>query len=702
MDNHALLPPLADWERAHSRWSDPAYADARRAVEDRARAALGPDLRPVTEPGGWGHAFYCPDHVEPLEFEPVRPAAHRCPVDGKLFQGEDFDGGWVCALNARIMGGMQSAAVVWRLDGDTAHRDYVLEVVMRYAEIYPDLPPYGRWAGKGRITGQSLEEAVWALGVVDVVDRMGDALDTGQRATIDTGLLRPLADHLLEQRLLRIHNIECWHLASLATLGVALDDEALIAAAVDGPTGLHAQFDNGILDDGWWVEGSPHYHFYMATAMLHAVRALRERRPDLADRPDLREMLITPLAMVRDDLSLPAFNDGWHSISLPNALGIYAGHYEIGHALWADPRFGQVLAAVRDRGQVRASEAALLYGPDLAAPAAPTPVAWPRKDLHPSSGYAILRDDDRSLFLKYGPHGGGHGHPDKLQVDWFAHGVRLAPDAGSPAYTSPLQGPWFRQTLAHSTVVVDGESQPPGTGELLAHTTTSAASPIGLADATVAWIPGATPEWGGSWLAEPKSPTVGRYGGVRLRRTVLWHPRYWIDLVTARTPADGREVELLFHHRGVRSSAPDLVAVTERGDGPYAHLATTQGMSAPARCWDASWQVEGVTTRLWAYDPVGGRVVMATSPTSPPAEHRQTTLRRAHGQDLAFISVVEAWRDRGTIAEVGFSGELADGTLAVTVRHEAGTDRWLIGHGADTGVTAVDGVHRVVLAPAPD
>src|SRR5699024_5867506 len=93
--------------------------------------------------------------------------------------------------------------------------------------------------------------------------------------------------------------------------------------------------------------------------------------------------------------------------------------------------------------------------------------AWQRRDLHPTSGYAILRDDGpqgRWLMLKYGPHGGGHGHPDKLQLEWNAHGVRLAPDAGSPAYTSPLQGPWFRQTLAHNCVVINGESQPPTTG----------------------------------------------------------------------------------------------------------------------------------------------------------------------------------------------------------------------------------------------
>src|SRR5699024_9289945 len=219
METLSSLPTLIEWQRARTRWSDPDRAAARCSVEDRARAAVEPDLRPVAEAGGWGHAFYCPDHVTPLEFEPSRPAAHRCPVDGRLWEGEDFDGGWVCTLNGRIMGGLQAGSLLWRLDGDTRHRDYVRAVVLRYAELYRGLPPAGRWAGKGRITGQSLEEAVWGLGIIDVLDRMGDAFDAGERATIRTGLLEPLAEHLLEQRLMRVHNIECWHLASLAALG---------------------------------------------------------------------------------------------------------------------------------------------------------------------------------------------------------------------------------------------------------------------------------------------------------------------------------------------------------------------------------------------------------------------------------------------------------------------------------------------------
>src|SRR5690606_1431669 len=192
------------------------------------------------------------------------------------------------------------------------------------------------------------------------------------------------------------------------------------------PTGLSVQFDRGIRADGWWVEGSAHYHFYMATALLHTVRVLRDRRPDLAGRSDLRQMLLTPLTMLRPDLSLPAYNDGWHWISMPSGLGEYLNHYEIAHALWDEPAFARVVARLVGDGFERRGEDALLHGPDPVPPD-DRPLADFR-DLHPDSGWAVQSDTDRFLVTKFGPHGGGHGHPDKLQLDLWAHGERLAPD----------------------------------------------------------------------------------------------------------------------------------------------------------------------------------------------------------------------------------------------------------------------------------
>src|SRR5690606_23274992 len=156
-------------------------------------SAVAEELRPVAEAGGWGHSFHCPDHVVPLEFDPAGPAEHRCPVDGKLWRGEDFDGGWRCALNGRIMGGIQACGSVVAAVGagagaavgaeeESRFLAYPREILLDYAARYPELPDYGHWAGKGRITGQSLEEAVWAIGACRTYDAVRDQLSEHDRS----------------------------------------------------------------------------------------------------------------------------------------------------------------------------------------------------------------------------------------------------------------------------------------------------------------------------------------------------------------------------------------------------------------------------------------------------------------------------------------------------------------------------------------
>lgn len=40
---------------------------------------------------------------------------------------------------------------------------------------------------------------------------------------------------------------------------------------------------------------------------------------------------------------------------------------------------------------------------------------WPSVHFK-ETGYAVLRSGTKTVVMKYGPHGGGHGHPDKLSI----------------------------------------------------------------------------------------------------------------------------------------------------------------------------------------------------------------------------------------------------------------------------------------------
>src|SRR3712207_8792138 len=56
-----------------------------------------------SEGAGWYHDYFCPDHATELEYDPARPDAHRCPVDGRVYSGEPYDGAWRSLTNHRIV-----------------------------------------------------------------------------------------------------------------------------------------------------------------------------------------------------------------------------------------------------------------------------------------------------------------------------------------------------------------------------------------------------------------------------------------------------------------------------------------------------------------------------------------------------------------------------------------------------------------------
>ncbi len=175
-------------------------------------------------------------------------------------------------------------------------------------------------------------------------------------------------------------------------------------------------------------------------------------------------MFDAPLAMAMPNLRLPAFND-----STEVDLAGNAGQYVTAWARYKNPQY--LLLISRER---RGTESTLLHG----APAeAQTPTFEPVSRNFVASGNAILAagtgPEATWLEMKYGPHGGGHGHPDKLNFVLYGQGEVIAPDPGTANYGVPIQAGWFRTTLAHNTLVVDEQSQKPAEGKCVAFVVTN-------------------------------------------------------------------------------------------------------------------------------------------------------------------------------------------------------------------------------------
>jgi hypothetical protein len=78
------------------------------------------------------------------------------------------------------------------------------------------------------------------------------------------------------------------------------------------------------------------------------------------------------------------------------------------------------------------------------------------------------KNNDFSIIMKFGPHGGGHGHYDKLGEIVYAEGRTQAVDPGTQLYGMALHKEWDQMSVAHNTITADELRQDQATGKLIA------------------------------------------------------------------------------------------------------------------------------------------------------------------------------------------------------------------------------------------
>ena len=521
-----------------------------------------------------------------------------------------------------------------------------IEILTGLAQVYPDLPLHGANVGQGRLTAQSLEEAVAATTLARSYALVCDRMTASQRAEVTDRLFRPMVQVISDHLMNRTHNIEVWHLAGLASLAVVLDDHDLAERTLHREHGFHDQLTDGLRPDGWWFEGSPGYHFYMLTAVLNAVESYQALGLDSAATGALERMLLTPVETARDDLTVPPFNDSALGPAVPPGLANHADLYFRGARLCRSEPLDRFLGSALTAGFDRSTLDHLVYGrPDDSTPVADD--EWPteRRSVLPDSGYAILRrppagtdaGGDTSVFLKFGPHGGGHGHPDKLGIELMINGSRVIADPGTAMYTNPIHQSWYVQTWSHSTVLIDRISQPPITGRLVGHRPVTT-DRFGCVDAEVVFDRAPADEGEQIlWHDEDPAP-VAAYAGVRIRRILAMVPPeqgdYLLDLVLVSTPHD-RTIELITHVRGTLTDPPSRSA--------RSRLLLPQ-FDDVRRAEDATGHTDYLLTdddRPWSRWHTGAEELLtARTPSNPPHLSCASTIERVVGRRAVFAAAL--------------------------------------------------------------
>jgi len=444
---------------AQTEWGKQIVASMRNMVEERLKH---PMEVPMLE-GGYGHDYFCPVHNQLFSFDWNKPTAHYCSLCGKDWTHVNrYNWAWVNMVHDKNLSFLISCMYLYIITGDRKYADYIKDMMLDYALKYPTYMEHNRErecaeAYSGKMFAQSLDEAVWASYASKAYLTAKPAMSKEDVGKIEKGYLQECVDMLLKRK--AKGNWQVWHNSGLIALSVALGNDSIIDIALNDPQyGYHYLMDNDVRSDGWWNEGSPIYHYYPLRAMVLSAEALRCKNINLYDEK-LKKMLVAPAAATYANLQFPAHNDGWYGESLVGQAPLY----EIACKRYNDIFFLDILKRCY-RLSPRISTDALLNNIEIAGDKR---LSSRRSIDFEETGFAVLCSEDKTVVFKYGPHGGLHGHPDKLSISVHDGEKEILSDLGTTAYGVPDCQLWYRKTLSHSTLSVDMEDQRPTTGKLI-------------------------------------------------------------------------------------------------------------------------------------------------------------------------------------------------------------------------------------------
>jgi len=379
---------------------------------------------------------------------------------------------------------IHDAGLLYQIVGEQAYADHAKAMLLAYADMYKGLGlhPAKKEQSPGRLFWQNLNESVWLVYTIQGFDAISDVLSPAERAHIETDLLRPVADFLsLEspETFRKIHNHGTWAAAAVGMTGYALRDAALVKRALlgldgDGSSGFLAQLTELFSPDGYYTEG-PYYQRYALMPFVLFAQSIANNEPEreiFAYRDGILLKAIDATAQQSYAGKFFPINDAIKSKGLDTQELVYGVAAAYGLTGRDD-----LLSIARYQGKT------VLSGDGLALARAASEGDnvdfnfrslllrdGPKGD---RGGFAIMRmgkgELAHTVTAKNTSQGFGHGHFDKLAIGLFDAGNEILHDYGAARFLNvPTKNgghylrennSWAKQTIAHNTLVMGGESQ---------------------------------------------------------------------------------------------------------------------------------------------------------------------------------------------------------------------------------------------------
>lgn len=306
----------------------------------------------------------------------------------------------------------------------------------------------------------------------------------------------------LIDRELQKGEISNWTLAELTGAlfcAAALQDRALVERFLYGVGGATEHLSRGVFDDGWWFEASIGYNLLAAGLFTDIAQAMRHFGIDFAHLmvPASYAKSVNSAAPLKDGLCFDAWGPNrknyrcvkmlWDSL-LPyyDYRGVIFGindsteskfegisgnlhdaRYDIAYHIYRDPVYARHLK------DLPPEQRDLIFGEGEFPPAADGETGRQQQvsTYSDNAGVAVLRSQTEGraqreqiqVALKYGSHGGAHGHYDRASITSLMRCGRSLynPENVWYSYHTYMYKFYVQNSITHNMVTVDLKQQDP-------------------------------------------------------------------------------------------------------------------------------------------------------------------------------------------------------------------------------------------------
>jgi hypothetical protein len=585
---------------------------------------------------GWGHAYFCDEDGGRLLFDPKRPHRHVCSVCKRVYSGIAYDAAWVYFYRNLAIVTAWKAALLYRTNGQTKYLAYAKTIVSYYAERYHLFALHDKegrvyeegtapaW-GCGRIMPQGLNESIFAIRMLWTLELLKTELSAVFLDLVRARMFDQF-QHLVRPQVDAVHNIRCWNLAALGCAALFFHDKGLLDFVFTGEFNIGRQLREGVTADGFWYEGSIHYHYFLLEGVLSLMLMCDAYGHDFgkAETAIVERMLAAGYDQAFDNHRFPLPNDGWPDLNLKTFVHVY---HMAAKFFGEDSRIGNLLKNIEgDHSKRTTLPLSEPYYWDNRIPLehllftsefdleAYVPLRRSSSN-RPHSNFAILRNGPLNVFVKYGLNGPSHAHPDIMNVEVAYGAWMVSRDLSNAGYRSFMCNHWQRATVSHSTVACGGRNQAATHGGTCLH----------FDDTSI------------------HAAVQEVYPGVDYERSLSIAADHLQDsfMVTDRNQV-GQTIDYLFHLesdfrvRLMEPGASMVPAVIEEQTDGYRFITDVKEVVTHAKTvtWHAANEGVGITLTFTVQPQQ--RLLVARSPDNPVNRTRTTFIVRDRGPQATF------------------------------------------------------------------